>query len=259
MSNPVRPRIGVSACLLGKPVRFDGGHKRSDFVADVLARFVDFVPVCPELESGMPVARESLRLVKDRGSIRVLGNRSGDDYTDRVATWVQSRLPSLGELNLDGFILKKDSPSCGIERVRLYRDRQDRQPARNGTGLFAAALRERFPSLPMTEEGWLYDASLRESFLGRVFTHHRMRASLLVEPSRAALVAFHTEHKLLYMAHSPRHCRGLGRVVASVAERPLTARSTSIRLKRWRHSVSRRRQANRPTCCSTSSATSRTC
>ncbi len=218
----LRPRIGVSACLLGRPVRFDGGHKKSDFVAETLSRFVDFVPVCPEVESGMSAPRESLRLVSHPVGLRLIGNRSGVDQTDRMTTFATDRVTELLALELDGFVLKKDSPSCGLERVRVYPGITG-QPARTGTGLFSATLRDRLPSLPLAEEGWLRDAGLRESFLERIFTHHRMRTQLLSEPSRGKLVAFHSEHKLLYMARSPVLYRELGGIVAQSAERPLTA------------------------------------
>ena len=221
-----KPRIGISACLLGNAVRFDGGHKNNRFVHDTLSRFVDLVPVCPEVGSGMPVPRESLRLVADRlvsgvRGVRLVGNRSGDDHTARMIAWAEPTITQLATLDLDGFILKKDSPSCGIERVRLYRDIDDHHPSRTGTGIFAALLRQRMPTLPMTEEGWLCDARRRESFLGRIFTHYRMRSSLLASPSHAGLIAFHAEHKYLYLAHSPARYRDLGRLVAHATEQPL--------------------------------------
>ena len=217
-----RPRIGVSSCLLGRQVRFDGGHKKSDFVADTLSRFVELVPVCPEVESGMPVPRESLRLVPGRAGLRLIGNRSGADHTDRMSSFAEQRVAELTALELDGFVLKKDSPSCGLERVRTYREGAA-QPVRTGTGLFAALLRDRLPALPLTEEGWLRDPGLRESFLERIFTHHRMRMVLFEAPSRGKLVTFHSEHKLLYMARSPVLYRELGRIAAQSAARPLKA------------------------------------
>ncbi|HZZ83866.1 MAG TPA: DUF523 and DUF1722 domain-containing protein [Anaeromyxobacteraceae bacterium] len=221
--HPTQPRIGVSACLLGTPVRFDGGHKNNAYVHSVLARFATLVPVCPEVESGMPVPRESLRLVErgGGGGVALLGNRSGADRSDQLRAWGRGRVEELARLDLDGFILKKDSPSCGLERVRVYPAEGDRPPARTGTGLFAALLRERLPALPLAEEGWLQDAGLRECFLDRVFTRHRMREALLPAPSRSGLVAFHTDHKLLYLAHSPARYRELGRLVAQAAEVPV--------------------------------------
>ncbi|MSP25427.1 MAG: DUF1722 domain-containing protein [Myxococcales bacterium] len=223
MSARSRPRIGVSACLLGRPVRFDGGHKKNDFVADTLSRFVDLVPVCPEVESGMSVPRETLRLVSNPAGLRLMANRSGTDQTDRMTSYAECRVSELEALDLDGFVFKKDSPSCGLERVRVYGEGPNTQPSRTGTGLFAAMLGVRLPVLPLTEEGWLHDPALRESFLARIFTHHRMRTCLLDSPSRGKLIAFHAEHKLLYMAHSPSLYRELGRIAAQVADQPLPA------------------------------------
>jgi uncharacterized protein YbgA (DUF1722 family)/uncharacterized protein YbbK (DUF523 family) len=217
-----RPRVGVSACLVGREVRFDGGHKRSSFLVDTLGPFVELVPVCPEVESGMPVPRESIRLVADGARTRLVGNRTRTDHGDAMERWAAPRLEELAALDLDGFVLKKDSPSCGLERVRLYPSADpDASPTRDGTGLFAAALRARLPSLPLAEEGWLADPPLREAFLDRLFTHHRLQVQLLAAPTRAGLIAFHAAHKFLYLAHSPTGYRQLGRLVAKVAERPL--------------------------------------
>ncbi len=138
---PTQPRIGVSARLLGNPVRFDGGHKRSPFVHSVLGRFAELVPVCPEVESGVPVPRESLRLVDRGDGVALLGNRSRADRFEQLRAWARARVEDLARLDLDGFILKKDSPSCGLERVRVYRAEGEGPPARIGTGLFAALLR----------------------------------------------------------------------------------------------------------------------
>ena len=216
-----RPRVGISACLLGESVRFDGGHKKSAYVTSTLARFVDLVPVCPEVESGMSVPRESLRLVRRSGETRLIGNRSGVDHTESMTTFAAKRATELDSMDLDGFILKRASPSCGLDRVRVYAEEPKTQPARNGVGLFASALRERLPGLALTEEGWLCDGPLRESFLAQLFTHHRLRTTLIAGPSPAGLVTFHTQHKLHYLAHSPAHYRRLGRIVGALAERPL--------------------------------------
>ncbi|HTE55843.1 MAG TPA: DUF523 and DUF1722 domain-containing protein [Kofleriaceae bacterium] len=214
-----RPRVGVSACLVGREVRYDGGHKRSAFLVDVLAPFVELVPVCPEVESGMPVPREAIRLVGDGARARLIGVRTHTDHTDAMERWTAARLDELACLDLDGYVLKKDSPSCGLERVRLYAsDEPGASATRAGAGLFAAALGARLPTLPLCEEGWLSDAALREAFLDRLFTHHRLRLQMLAGPTRAALIAFHASHKFLYMAHSPVGYRRLGRLVAQVAE-----------------------------------------
>jgi uncharacterized protein YbgA (DUF1722 family)/uncharacterized protein YbbK (DUF523 family) len=216
-----RPRIGVSACLLGRNVRFDGGHKKHDFVHETLSQCVEFVPVCPELESGMTVPRESLRLVTGPSGLSLIGNKTGDDSTQRMTDFAKARVEALAAADLDGFVLKKDSPSCGVTRVKVYAQGETGPPDKSGVGLFTKQLRDRLPVLPLTEEGWLTDPGLRECFLDRVYTHHRMRTTLLTSPSRGALTTFHSAHKLLYMAHSPARYRTLGRLVAGMAERPL--------------------------------------
>ena len=211
MTAPVRPRVGVSECLLGREVRYDAGHKRNQFLTEALAPHVEWVPVCPELEVGMGVPREPVQLVGPRDRPRMIARRSGADWTERMEEWAARRIQELAALSLDGYVLKKGSPSCGLERVVLHReDTGGAAPA--GTGLFAAALRRGLPALPLTEEGWLFDERRRESFLHRIFTHARLRAALPAGP--AALVEQHAAHKLLFMAHSPAGQRRLGRIAA---------------------------------------------
>ncbi len=131
-------RIGVSSCLLGNQVRFDGGHKRNGFLADTLKQFVEFVPVCPEVDIGMGTPRQAVRLRRDNGDVRMLGTKSGADFTAKMKSYSERRTRALGAEDLSGYVLKKDSPSCGMERVRLYAE--NGTPARDGVGLFAAAL-----------------------------------------------------------------------------------------------------------------------
>lgn len=213
-------RLGVSACLLGKQVRFDGGHKKNDFLCDSMGRFVEWVPVCPEVGAGMPIPRETLRLVSQAQETRLLGNRSQQDFTDVMRAWSENKVEEIAGLDVDGFVLKKDSPSCGITRVKVYPEKEGLAPSRTGSGVFAAVLQERLPSLPIAEEGWMEDGALRESFLAQVFTYRRAKKALKT-PSRQALISFHTEHKLLFMAHNPEKYRELGRLVGSVSERPI--------------------------------------
>jgi uncharacterized protein YbgA (DUF1722 family)/uncharacterized protein YbbK (DUF523 family) len=215
-------RIGVSSCLLGQEVRFDGGHKRNDFLTGTLGDFVEFVAVCPEVDIGLGIPRESLRLVRDdSGAVRMVANKSGADLTDTMSTYAERRAAALERGDLSGYVLKKDSPSCGMERVRIYGG--SGMPMRDGRGLFAEALIRRLPNLPVEEEGRLNDPSLRENFIERVFAYHRMRALFAARSTRStrnmrwtvgALVAFHTAHKLTLMAHSPRAYAELGRLVA---------------------------------------------
>jgi uncharacterized protein YbgA (DUF1722 family)/uncharacterized protein YbbK (DUF523 family) len=210
-SGPIR--IGVSACLLGREVRFDGGHKRNDFLTGTLGDFVEFVPVCPEVDIGLGVPRESLRLVRaDDGAVRLVANKSGADLTNTMNTYAERRAAALEREHLSGYVLKKDSPSCGMERVRIYGG--SGMPMRDGRGLFADALIRRLPNLPVEEEGRLNDSALRENFIERVFAYHRMRSLFAARWAVGALVAFHTAHKLTLMAHSPRAYAELGRLVA---------------------------------------------
>ena len=205
-------RIGVSSCLLGAEVRFDGGHKRNDFLTGVFGRFVEFVPVCPEFELGLGVPRESLRLTRADGEIRMVGNLSGADHTVAMNRFAARRVAALAREQLSGYVLKKDSPSCGMERVRVYAS--GGTPARDGRGLFAAALIARYPHLPVEEEGRLNDPRLRENFIERVFAYRRIRDFFARRWTAGELVAFHTAHKLQLLAHSPRVYAELGRTVA---------------------------------------------
>jgi uncharacterized protein YbgA (DUF1722 family)/uncharacterized protein YbbK (DUF523 family) len=224
---PVRPsdpilaieepiRIGVSSCLLGAAVRFDGGHKRSDFLVDTLGKFVEFVPVCPEVEIGLGVPRETLRLVRDhqRTRIRLAVKQTGIDLTDLMNSFAEQRVLALGSERLSGYVLKKDSPSCGMEQVRVYGS--SGMPRRDGSGLFAAALMRQYPTLPVEEEGRLNDPHLRENFVERVFAYCRLRSFFSSRWTLGGLVRFHTAHKLALMAHSPKAYSELGRCVANV-------------------------------------------
>ena len=206
-------RIGVSACLLGQEVRFDGGHKRNDFLTGTLGDFVEFVAVCPEVDIGLGIPRESLRLVRgDDGAVRMVANKSGADVTEAMNAYAERRATAFEREDLSGYVLKKDSPSCGMARVRIYG--RAGMPMRDGRGLFAEALIRRLPNLPVEEEGRLNDPSLRENFIERVFAYHRMRALFTGRWTAGGLVAFHTAHKLTLMAHSPRAYAELGRLVA---------------------------------------------
>ncbi|RMF23251.1 MAG: DUF1722 domain-containing protein [Deltaproteobacteria bacterium] len=205
-------RIGVSTCLLGENVRYDGGHKRHHLITDVLAAHVTLVPVCPEVELGMGVPREPVRLVRDESRVRMIGTKSGRDFSADVRRYAGRRVRELGRLALDGYILKKGSPSCGMERVRTYTPAG--VPAPGGRGLFAEALLSRMPLLPVEEEGRLSDPELRENFIERVFAHHRLRAALSGRWRISDLAGFHAREKLLLMAHDPAAQKRLGRLVA---------------------------------------------
>jgi len=213
-----RIRLGISACLLGERVRFDGGHKRDPFLVESLGQFVDWVPVCPEVESGMDAPREAMRLVQVDGSIRLLTTRTIHDQTDMMRRYARRRVDELAADELCGFVFKKDSPTCGLERVKVYGT--GGVPAKSGRGLFADALVTRFPMLPVEEEGRLSDPRLRENFVERIFAYRRLTALFGARWSMGDIVRFHTAHKLALMAHMPEAYQRLGRLVASGKSMP---------------------------------------
>ena len=213
-----RIRLGISACVLGERVRFDGGHKRDPFLVESLGQFVDWVPVCPEVESGMDAPRESMRLVQVGHEIRLLTTKTIHDQTDMMRRYARRRIEELADDELFGFVLKKDSPTCGLERVKVYGT--GGVPAKSGRGLFADALVTRFPMLPVEEEGRLNDPRLRENFIERIFAYRRLMALFAARWSMGDVVRFHTAHKLTLMAHMPEAYRRLGRLVASGKSTP---------------------------------------
>ena len=214
-------RLGISACLLGEPVRFDGGHQLDRFITDTLGKYVEFFPVCPEVECGLGVPREAMRLVGDPEAPRLMTVRTKVDLTHRMLTWAQKRVGELEQENLCGFIFKSKSPSSGMARVKVYTEPVRGSPVTRGVGLFARIFMEHFPLLPVEEEGRLHDPVLRENFIARLFVLQRWREFLAPGPNLRDLVAFHTRHKLLILAHSPNHYRELGRLVARAKELPL--------------------------------------
>lgn len=206
-------KLGVSACLLGEKVRYDGGHKQCRYLTDVLRDHFTFVPVCPEVGCGLPVPREAMHLAGDPAAPRLVTVRSGIDMTERMRAYCKRTAVELEAENLCGFIFKKGSPSSGLFRVKVYGG--SGMPAKTGRGLFAQSVVEHFPLLPVEEEGRLEDASLRENFLERVFAYKRLQDFLRGDVSLGGLVAFHTRHKLQLMAHHPALYREMGRLVAS--------------------------------------------
>ena len=211
-------RIGISSCLLGEQVRFDGGHKRDQFLVDVLGKHVEWVRVCPEVEVGMGTPRESLRLVRAGEGVRMITTRSNVDHTESMKAWALRRVEALAREDLDGYVLKKDSPSCGMERVKVYGG--SGMPTRDGRGLFAEVLLDALPLLPVEEEGRLTDPTLRENFIERVFAYRRLKALFSGRWTHGALVAFHTAHKMALLAHSTSAYQELGRLVARGAKAP---------------------------------------
>ena len=205
-------RVGISRCLLGDAVRYDGGHKRDAFLVDVLGRHIEWVPVCPEVEIGLGTPREPLHLVGSPHNPHLIAIKSEHDHTQTMETFASRRIQALRSVDLCGFVFKQHSPSCGLERVKIYP--RHGTPRRQGMGLFARAFCQSFPLLPVEEEGRLSDLSLRENFIGRVFGYRRWRVLVQGHPGRRAIIQFHTCHKYLLLSHSRRHYERLGLLVA---------------------------------------------
>ena len=212
--------IGISSCLLGERVRYDGGHKGHSYITGTLGEYFEFRSFCPELAIGLGVPRKPIRLVRAEGkSINCVEIDNPDkDYTEPLTScadaqdgWIKS---------LCGYILKKDSPSCGMERVKVW---GKNMPVRDGAGIFARRMMERFPYLPVEEEGRLGDAVLRENFVQRVFVMQRWHQLVDSGLSVGKLVDFHARHKLIIMSHDQNRYRELGRLVADIDKINLTA------------------------------------
>ncbi len=218
---PAAPiRIGISACLLGERVRYDGGHRLDTYIRDTLGGYFGFIPLCPEVAIGLGVPRPTLRLVGDPAAPRAVGVVDPTtDVTDALITYgrqMHRELPALA-----GYLWKARSPSCGMERVKVYPAAG--APPRAGRGLFAATLMQARPLLPMEEEGRLGDPRLRENFIERVFAYHRWQQLVAGGYTAADLVAFHSRHKLVLMSHGIEQYRALGRLVAAAGTTPLEA------------------------------------
>jgi len=212
-------KLGISTCLLGKNVRYDGGHKLDRFLTDTLGQYVEYVPVCPEVECGLPIPRESMHLEGDPDSPRLVTIRTKQDMTDRMVQWARNRIIDLEKEDLCGFIFKSDSPSSGMERVKVYNEKGI--PLKKGVGMFARIFMEHFPLLPVEDEGRLHDPGLRENFIERIFALKRWRAVLQSKESRGNVVDFHTKHKLLILSRSPKHYQMMGMLVAKAKALPI--------------------------------------
>jgi uncharacterized protein YbgA (DUF1722 family)/uncharacterized protein YbbK (DUF523 family) len=213
-------RVGVSSCIVGEEVRWNGGHSRQRYLTDVLGRFVDYVPICPEVEVGMGVPRPTVRLVGDGDDLRMIDPKNGVDWTSAMNRLSRERSDALAGDDLCGFVLKKDSPTCGLMRVRVYGEHGARK---DGQGLFATALVRRLPYLPVEEEGRLNDPLIRENFVERVFAYRRLKDLFVSGWTLSDIVEFHTREKLLLRAHDEVRYRELGRLVAGARDVPRAA------------------------------------
>ena len=214
-------RIGISSCLLGNEVRWNAGHKLDKYLTRTLGKFVEYVPVCPEVEVGLGTPRESMRLVGDPENPRLITFKSKTDHTDRMLTWAKKRVKELEKEDLCGFIFKSDSPSSGMIRVKVYNDKG--MPHKVGIGIFARAYMEHFPLIPVEDDGRLNDPLIRENFMLQIFTMQRWRENLAVRRSMGSLVDFHTRNKLLILSHSQKHYRLMGKLVADGKKMPIKA------------------------------------
>ncbi len=216
-----KPRIAVSACLLGQPVRYDGGHKRDRFISEQLKRLMDIVPVCPEMEAGLGVPRPTIQLRRINGATRLVqSNDPAIDLTDRMANVAISRARQLAG-RVSGFIVQKKSPSCGMERVPVSNG-PGKPSERNGVGVFVQHFTAVAPLIPIEEEGRLNDPVLRENFLERVYALDRWYQ--LETTDLKGLIDFHAQHKLLLMARGSEAYMQLGRIIAGVSRKTLSER-----------------------------------
>jgi uncharacterized protein YbgA (DUF1722 family)/uncharacterized protein YbbK (DUF523 family) len=213
-------KLGISRCLLGHKVRYDGGHRLDPFIVETLGKYIDFVPVCPEVECGLGVPREAMHLEGDPSNPCLVTINTKIDHTDKMVQWARKRVAELEREGLYGFIFKSGSPSSGMERVKVYGAKGG--PAKTGVGLFAREFMNRFPLIPAEDEGRLHDPVLRENFIERIFALKRFRETLIPPFTPKDLVEFHTRHKFLLLSHSPTHYRRLGPLVAQSDALPLS-------------------------------------
>jgi uncharacterized protein YbbK (DUF523 family) len=208
-------RLGISRCLLGDPVRYDGGHKRDGFLTDVLGRYVEWVPICPEVEAGFGTPREPMRLVGTANAPRLVTITTQRDLTKPLMGFSARKIKELHALDLSGYVFKARSPSCGIDKVPLYNRHGKAKP--NGMGIFARSFQKRFPLIPITDEGRLADPASREHFLKRVFGYHRWSRFTKGPVTRDAIVSFHQVQADLLSSCSRTHRQALNRLVAQAA------------------------------------------
>ncbi|MBW2433750.1 MAG: DUF523 and DUF1722 domain-containing protein [Deltaproteobacteria bacterium] len=214
-----RVRLGISSCLLGNAVRWNSGHKMDRYLTLTLGQFVDYVPVCPEVEAGFGVPRESMRLVGDAENPRLITFKTKTDNTDQMLRWARKRVKELEKEDLHGFIFKSDSPSSGMIRVKVYTEKG--MPVKKGVGMFAREFMKHFPLIPAEDDGRLHDPVIRENFIERIFALQRWRQTIANGKNMGNLVDFHTRNKLLILSHSQKHSRLMGKLVAAGKQMPM--------------------------------------
>jgi uncharacterized protein YbgA (DUF1722 family)/uncharacterized protein YbbK (DUF523 family) len=238
-------RLGVSSCLLGQKVRYDGQHKFDHYITDILGQFTEFAPVCPEVECGLPIPREPMHLAGEIKSPRLIAVNTGTDYTEKMKSWIADKLDDLEKKKLCGFIFKSKSPSSGRFNVKIFS--AGGIPAQKGVGLFARAFVERFPLLPVEEEGRLNDSALRENFIDKIMAFSRWLEYEENDGSAQGLMEFHSRHKHMLMAHSPDSVKELGRIVAAQSRKNLTetkSRYVETLMKALDYKVSSKKNRN---------------
>jgi len=204
--------VGVSACLLGEPVRYNGGHTRSKLCLDTLSGYFNFLPFCPEVAAGFGTPRPAMRLKGNPNNPRLsLSDNPASDLTDQLIAGFEAKID--GFAKLDGYLLMKNSPSCGLERVKIYHDNGYVFEQR-GRGIMTTAIREQFPLLPLEEEARLNDPAIYENFILRVFTHHNFRNEVAPSCRYHDLIKFHSSYKLVILAHNQKLYRALGKMLA---------------------------------------------
>jgi uncharacterized protein YbgA (DUF1722 family)/uncharacterized protein YbbK (DUF523 family) len=210
-------RLGISSCLLGEKVRWDGGHKENRYARETLGEYFTYVPVCPEVDVGMGVPREAVQLRGNKNSQKLVGTQSGKDWTAKMFRFSEKKIRELSTLQLSGFIFKQGSPSCGVGHIPVYSESQGKLNSLS-RGLFARAFMARFPLTPVVEEGKLEDIKIRENFIVRVFSYHRLQKLFQGSFTRPALLKFHSRHKILLLSHSRKHCNALDRLLAGAGQ-----------------------------------------
>jgi uncharacterized protein YbgA (DUF1722 family)/uncharacterized protein YbbK (DUF523 family) len=214
-------KIGISTCLLGERVRFDGGHKHDKYITTSLGQFFEWIAICPEVELGLGTPRPSLRFEMMGQQPRLMQPQTSLDITDAMSKFSERKVKKLQKQEIYGYILKSRSPSCGLERIKVYRGHAVR-PFTNGVGLYAQHLIEALPNLPIEDDGRLCDPVIRENWISRVFAYHAFHNEVYPRPSVGKLVKFHTKYKFTILSHCTVSYKALGQLVAQAKPRPIT-------------------------------------